>query len=162
MRNNNIVFKVNLILICLFLSGCGGGKQVNRVPVYPVSGKVTYKGQPVVGADVTFFCKERNMSSFAKTDDQGKFRLTSFASFDGAPAGKQIITVSKIEAAAAATKEVDVSDPAYDPFKLVEDAKKPPPSNLIPSKYADPKSTDLFATVTADSQTPEVVLELKD
>ena len=111
---------------------------------------------------MTFLCKEKNMSSFARTDDQGKFRLTSFVSFDGAPAGKHSITVSKAEAAKGATKEVDINDPTYDPLRLVEDAKVPAPKNVIPAKYADAKTTDLFATVTADTQTPDVNLDLKD
>lgn len=161
MRN---VFTIGLSLMILVSVGCGGGGEDKgkREPVYPVAGKVTYKGQPVAGADVTFYCKEKNLGAFAKTDEQGKFRMTTYSSFDGAPAGKNVITVSKLDAPVNATKEVDVSDPAYDPLKLVEDAQKPPPKNLIPIKYADAKTTDQFATITADNKNPEVVVELKD
>ena len=144
------------------MTGCGGEPAGKREPVFPVSGKVTYKGQPVTEADVTFFCQAKNMSSFAKTDSEGKFKLTTFASFDGAPAGKHVITISKAVVSSSTTKEVDINDPAYDPLKLVEDSKAPPPKNLIPAKYADAKSTDLSATVISDGQNPEVVLELKD
>ncbi|GDY08705.1 hypothetical protein LBMAG52_21910 [Planctomycetia bacterium] len=160
-RNN--IFTIGLVLASLVLVGCGGSEPVGkREPVYPVSGTVTYKGQPVADADVTFLCQEKNMSSFARTDAKGKFKLTSYASFDGAPSGKQTITVSKLASAKSTTKEVDLNDPTYDPLKLVEDAKAPPPKNSIPEKYADAKTTDLFATVTADSQTPEVNLILQD
>lgn len=157
-----LILLISLVVATQFLAGCGSAPASKREPVFPVSGKVTYKGQPVVDADVTFFCKEKNMSSFARTDAEGKFRLTSFASFDGAPAGKHLITVAKVDAPKGATKEVDINDPAYDPLKLVEEAKAPPSKNLIPVKYADQKTSDLFATVTPDSATPEVVLTLND
>lgn len=162
MRN---VFTMGVGLMILVSVGCGGGNEDmgKREPVFPVAGKVIYKGQPVVGADVTFFCKEKNLGSFGKTDEQGKFRMTSYSSFDGSPAGKQIITVSKLDAPVeVANKDIEVSDPAYDPFKVEEAAKRPPPKNVIPIKYADAKTTDLFATITADKNNPEVVLELKD
>ena len=160
----NCIFTIALVLASQFLAGCGGGGGPvgKREPVFPVSGTVTYKGQPVADADVTFLCKEKNMSSFARTDAQGKFKLTSYASFDGAPAGKHTITVSKLASSKSTTKEVDLNDPAYDPLKLVEEAKAAAPTSSIPTKYADAKSTDLSATVTPDNQTPEVNLTLQD
>lgn len=160
MRNG--FWALSLIVVSLSLSGCGSAPESKREPVYPVSGKVTYKGQPVADADVVFFCKEKNISSFAKTNEEGKFKLTTFASFDGAPAGKHIVTVSKLSAATSTAKDVDVTDPAYDPIKLVEGDKNSAPKNLIPAKYADVQSTDLLATVTPDNQTPEVELNLQD
>lgn len=156
------LWPLSLVVASVCLIGCGGEKQANREAVFPVAGKITYKGQPVAGADVTFFCKEKNISSFARTDDQGKFRVTTFVSFDGAPAGKHLITILKPDVAKSATKEVELTDPAYDPFKVIEAANAPPPKNMIPLKYSDIKTTDLFTTITADSKTPEVNLVLKD
>lgn len=160
----NCILAIGLVLTSQFLSGCGSAPTSKREPVFPVSGKVSYKGQPVAGADVTFFCKEKNMSSFAKTDAEGKFKLTTFASFDGAPAGKYSITVSKPAQSAAATKDVPLEDPSYNPDQVAKigTAADVTPKSPIPVKYADAKSTDLFATVTADSQTPEVNLTLQD
>lgn len=159
MRNSFVA--LGLVVASLCLVGCGGEPSAKREPVYPVSGKVTYKSQPVVDADVVFFCKEKNMSSFAKTGADGTFKLTTYASFDGAPAGKYVVTVTKLDNSAT-TKEVALEDPAYDPLKVEADALAPPPKNLIPTKYADAKTTDLFATVTPDNQTPEVILNLQD
>ncbi len=158
------IFSIGLITTCL-LGGCGGGEKVSkREPAFPVSGIVTYKGQPVSGADVTFFCKEKNMSSFARTDDQGKFMLTTYSSFDGAPAGKHIITISKPAPSAAATKQVALEDPEYNPDAVAKigTAGEVIPKGSIPAKYADARTTDLFAMVTADNQTPEVNLVLSD
>ncbi|MBC7819550.1 MAG: hypothetical protein IAG10_21925 [Planctomycetaceae bacterium] len=158
----------SVVILCFvvafsFFAGCGGANIPNREKVYPIAGKVGYKGQPVSGADVTFFCKEKNMSSFGRTDDQGKFQLTTFSANDGAPAGKFMITVSKLDTAAAAqAKDPDVSDPAYDPFKVVAMANLPPPKNAIPVKYATLVTTDLISVVNADGANPEVSLELKD
>jgi hypothetical protein len=159
----------SFVVLCLTLGatcflGCSGEKVIRREPVFSITGKITYKGMPVVGADVTFFCKEKSMSSFGKTDEQGSFRITSFVPNDGAPAGKHVITVSQINAASTPSgkKEPAVTDREYDPFKVVELANLPPPKNAIPVKYASSTTTDLFSVVNADGKNPEVVLELKD
>lgn len=161
----NCLLTLGLIVAFQFLAGCSGDEKVSkREPVFPVAGKVSYKGQPVSGADVMFFCQEKNMSSFARTDEQGKFKLTTYSSFDGAPAGKFVITISKPDPSAAATKEPDLNDPSYDPGKIAEIGTPGAvvPKSPIPMKYANTKTTDLFATVTPDNQTPDVNLELND
>ena len=161
----NDLFAIPMIGICMASIGCGSKSIAGRDPVYPVSGKVIYKGEPVTGADLTFLSEGKKRSAFARTDEQGRFRLTTFAPNDGAVAGKQFVLVRKVEPATeAAEKEPDIKDPSYDPFKVAANAAKAAkakPKNQIPSKYADEKSTDLIAVVTAEKN-PELVLELKD
>lgn len=159
MRSREI--SVFFLASSLLLSGCGGGKKSSRDPVYPVSGVVTYKGAPVPDADVMFLCKEKDRAAFARTDDQGKFRVTTFVPNDGAVAGKHIITVVKM-LAAEPTVVAPVEDTAYQPPGLNQSTDAKPAKNLIPAKYASDKTTDLFATITADNNNPEVKLELKD
>ncbi len=62
--------KLAMICLCVAVfAGCGGEK-VKRDPVFPVKGKVTYKGKPVVGADVTFAHEGGKRSAFGRTDDK--------------------------------------------------------------------------------------------
>jgi hypothetical protein len=147
--------------LCVILAGCGQSQPTNREPVYPIRGQIMHKGTPVAGADVTFYCEEKNRSAFGRTDDQGRFRLTTYSSNDGAVAGKHAVTVSKHETPPP-TKVADTQDTAYVPPGFNESTDPAPPKNLIPTKYADTKTTDLIVVVNADSNNSEVVLDLKD
>lgn len=154
----NLHFLSLLIVVATLPLGCGA-KAKSREPVYKVSGTVVYKGVPVAGADITFLCEEKNRSAFGRTNDEGKFKLTTFAMNDGAVPGKHVVMVSKIEAGPP-TKVADISDPAYEPPKPFQstDVK---PKNAIPAKYADPKKTDLFAVIE-EGENPQMNLELTD
>lgn len=140
--------------------GCGG-KPTKREPVFAIKGTVTYKGQPVVAADVIFVCAEKKRSAFGRTDEKGFYKLTTFVPNDGAVAGKHVVTVVKIEASAPAEKEPDLHDAGYDPGKVAAPPKSAAKKNQIPAKYSDINSSDLFVTVTPDTN-PDVPLELKD
>ncbi len=142
--------------------GCGGGASApaGREPVFPVSGKITYKGKPVDGADVTFFCKDKDKSAFGRTDKDGSFRLTTYSSNDGAIAGKHVVVVSKFDVPPP-TKEYDINDINYQPPGLGQ-STSPPSKKLLPAKYADAKTSDLIAVVSGDGGPNDMTLELKD
>jgi hypothetical protein len=76
-------------LFCLSCSG--GGDRLN-----PVSGKVTYKKQPLKGATVTFHPQgamtKQTHPSVGLTDENGEFTLRT-GKKTGAPAGQYVITV---------------------------------------------------------------------
>ena len=147
-----------LVCLCFQTVGCGKAK-VSREPVYKISGKILYKGQPVEDADVVFTCTEKNRSAFGRTNGLGEFKLTTFVSNDGAVPGKHVVLVTKIQVGAP-VEVADISDPAYEPPKLHE-STDPKPKNAIPSRYSDAKKSDLFAVVS-EGENPEMVLELKD
>jgi hypothetical protein len=152
---------VGAVLMLAALTGCWGKSEVKGRPkVYPVSGRITYKGEPVVGADVTFVCEEKERSAFGRTDSQGRFKLTTFSPNDGAVEGKHLVTVVKVDHGEA-PPQPPVDDPAYDPEAVNRAAAAPPPKSLVPVKYGNPKTTDLFVVVTAGDN-PEVTLELTD
>lgn len=150
-----------LALGLLALTGCWGkGEVKGRPKVYPISGKVVYKGEPVTGADITFICEEKERSAFGRTDSQGRFKLTTFSPNDGAVEGKHVVTVVKIEQTEA-IPQPSIDDPAYDPEAVNRAAAAPPPKSLVPPKYGNAKTSDLFVVVTA-GENPEITLELKD
>jgi hypothetical protein len=157
MRNNLVV--AVFAGWCLLSAGCAG-KKVSREPVFPVSGKVLYNGQPVASADVTFFCAEKERSAFGRTNDKGEFKLTTFSPNDGAVPGKHVVLVTKIQVTPA-TKLAETSSPAYVPPGENQSTDPVPPKNSIPAKYGDAKASDLIAIVS-DGNNPEMSLELKD
>jgi hypothetical protein len=82
-----------LILVVAALGGCSGKKAT-----YPVQGKVLDDDDnPAAGALVVFHPAEGDDSDPLKpsgrVDDNGEYRLNTYAKSDGAPAGEYSITV---------------------------------------------------------------------
>jgi hypothetical protein len=143
----NLLFAV---ILGGLIAGCGGEVRTGSEPVYPVSGVVTYQGQPVEGADVTFRNAEKNRSAFGRTDDQGRFRLTTFSANDGAVAGTHSVTVVKLSTPAETAPAVDLESEAYVPPRMGQSTAPGGPKSELPQRYSDPASSGLTATVEAD------------
>lgn len=67
---------------------------------YPVSGRVTLGGQPLAGATVALHTYDAEKKSYARvaegrTDEVGRFQITTYSKFDGAPADDYSVTVTK-------------------------------------------------------------------
>lgn len=130
-----------LALACVFatltssiLVGCGASGPAKG----SVSGKVTYKGQPVPKGTVTFVAvdaKGRNATGAINPD--GSFTLQTENPGDGAILGDYKVTIS--------ARDDVVLD--YTPTKPV------PPKMLAPAKYESPESSGLTATVKSGSNT---------
>ncbi len=160
-------------MVCLMagLVGCGGGGDAvggkGKEPVYPVSGVVTYKGKAIANADVTFTSESGNRGAFGRTNEEGKFKLSTFGVNDGAIAGKHTVTIVKAKAVAApAKKEADTFSPNYEPPKPLTEADPafhapPAGTSEIPAKYASVATSGLIAVVNADSPN-DLKLDLED
>jgi hypothetical protein len=145
-----------LILSALaLLAGCSSTASdkwtENRPQTFPAEGVVTYNGQGVAGASVTFAAVERTgVAAYAITDAEGKFSLNTFGDRDGAAAGDYTVTITK--------KEVETTpnprDPNGPPLKSVE-------KSLIPARYASSGTSQLKATVK-DGGENKFSFELKD
>jgi predicted phosphodiesterase len=75
------------------------GVVVKKKPTYPVGGRITISGTPVSGATVTLHSYDAEKKTYARvadgrTDDVGRFTLTTYFRFDGCPAGDYTATVS--------------------------------------------------------------------
>lgn len=115
------------LALTAFLGGCGSG-------IYPVEGKVVWKdGKPateLAGSSVIFDLPEKQTGAIGIIQPDGSFRLTTAQPNDGALAGDYKVMV-------------------------VEAGRKPrggpDPTELAPgrmdSRFADPSTTDLTATV---------------
>lgn len=139
------------LLVSLFvLSGCSDGGGATTVKV---KGTVMAVGKAVDGAVITFYSKSGGEAASGRTDEEGKFQLTSRKPNDGAVPGDYIVTVAK----SGATTEVMTYDATKiggmspDYIASMKNASKPPKEvkGLLPAKYANVKDSGLVRTVTA-------------
>jgi hypothetical protein len=110
------------------LPGCAGDK---RKPVFPVTGQVLVDGKPAENAIVFFHNQEIPPSRAdprpcAVVGRDGCFRLTTYESDDGAPAGKYRVTV------------------IWTTKSVVGDGDE---KNLLPARYMSPNTSGLTATI---------------
>ncbi|WP_422924663.1 hypothetical protein [Singulisphaera sp. PoT] len=85
----------SLIILAALLAGCGGNGD--RVPVYPVKGKVTVFGEVPEGALVILNPVkdggETEIRPSGKVRSDGTFSVTTYDADDGAPAGEYLGTI---------------------------------------------------------------------
>lgn len=127
-----------LVLACILLCGCGSGKV-------PVSGRVTYKGQPLADATVMFHGESTHATAHAITDDKGEFMLTSREDDDGVLPGSYKVTVGKYNKVA----RQPISAEEYAKMAKAEAMKKSfgLAESLVPPQYGNPSRTPLRVEV---------------
>jgi UDP-2,3-diacylglucosamine pyrophosphatase LpxH len=118
------------------------GTVVKKVATHPVEGKLTLDGKPLAGAMVTFHRLNMDTKLYAsvcngRTDEKGRFQMTTYFRFDGAPVGEFVVTVTKAEGV---------------------DEEGNPVKNLLPAKYGTPGKSPLKMTIK--DGTNDVNLEL--
>ena len=130
-----------VVVSLVVVSGCGGAGPV------PVSGTVTYQGQPVSEVHVTFLGPD-GLVARGTTDAQGQFsKLHPNRPGEGAIPADYVVTITP------------ASDSSADPSGTISyDLAAAPP---FPTKYMTMETTDLRATVSAGSDN-QFTFELKD
>ena len=124
-----------LLLACAFGlggAGCSSPKDPNLKPVHPVRGQVFVKDQPAAGAFVLLIpLNEASDAPDARprgeVGEDGSFKLSTFGSEDGAPAGEYVVTIRW-------------------PGKVLPDGREEPEDKLF-GRYADRSKSNLRATV---------------
>lgn len=117
----------HLLTIATLLGLLAGCNSSNGVTLFPVEGELRLNGQPLAGAHVVFHPLQSTAKvppARAQTDASGKFKLTTFQTEDGAPAGTYSVTV-----------EYFPLWQQHDEFLAYR--------NVLPPKYASPATTDL-------------------
>lgn len=128
--------RFTLGLFCLaLLVGCYSASISGTVPV---SGKVTYKGAPVVGAIITFVPEGNGRTATATSVENGLFSLTTVDA-RGAMPGKYKVTVEKIEFGQGGTSSMEAASTGS--------ATEGQTKHLLPKKYSDVGSTPLAIEV---------------
>jgi hypothetical protein len=150
-------------LVCV--SGCGDDGLGAR---YPLSGKVTYKGQPVAKGRITFTPTDAHGHGATGEIENGSFSsVTTLNPGDGALPGDYKVSIDTREVDEAVLKEETkklaekhgMPNIAQLPQELRAQAMKNAKSS-VPGKYQIPESTDLKTTVKAEKNYVE--LDLKD
>ena len=132
--------------------GCGGEPAGPKTA--KATGVVTYKGQPVVGATVTFTAPKSPRTGVGVTDGKGGFMIGTFGAQDGAILGDHVVTVAKRLGGAEQMKPEDYmkimtggpgggSKPAIPGSDI---------KNELPEKYAATKDSPLKAKVEAGAK----------
>jgi hypothetical protein len=120
-----------LMMLTGIIGGCGG--RSDRVPVYPVRGKVIFSAPAAANAMVVFHPvgnpDPKVHRPFATLNKDGSFELSTYDSKDGAPEGEYAVTL---------TWEL--------PGKSGDDDDSGP-DLLRNTVYSDPAKTPLKATI---------------
>lgn len=124
-------------LALISVLGCGDAAPT-RLKVYPVEGSITFKGKPLADALVVLHPKDKADTKITaargKTDQNGKFLVTTYDTNDGAAAGEYAVTVQK--------------------YQTVDKGGGPEPGpNILPPKLSLPTSTDVFVQIAEGSNT---------
>ena len=123
------------------------GVAVKRLPTVPAKGRITYNGQPVENAIVSFSMVKpptgfTSVTADGVTGQDGTFDLSTYAKFDGTPLGEYRVTVSPNNRR---------------PSGFIADPKDLP---KLPVKYAKTTTTPLNITIKESGN--EIVIELVD
>ena len=140
------------IALLPFLGGCSGGTGIRTSPV---TGTVTYKGQPVAGATISFIPDGGERPAAAISAAGGKYDLATL-DLDGAMPGNYTVLVRKLDVAAGSTAPVSMEE------ALKLNSRPPaPPKELLPAKYGDVARSPLKFEVKA-GQKNVIDLQLAD
>lgn len=120
-------------LALVAVTGCSKPK-LDRLQVFPVSGKVTVSGKAPPGAMIVLHPQDASVPDTvrpsAQVEPDGSFKLTTYDQFDGAPPGTYDVTVQW--------------------FKAVKQGGDVLPGpNLLPQQYGDPKTSKLKVEVAS-------------
>jgi hypothetical protein len=134
-----------LALSALLIGSSPGCGEKSKFPeTLPVSGKVTYKGQPVTKGTVTFQ-PDKGQAATGAIEPDGTYRLSTFAEKDGALPGHHKVMIIANDADPTL---MPGSSPGYKP-----------PKDLIPKKYGALETSGLEAVVSKDKPTLDFNLE---
>lgn len=152
MKRSNVRWTV-IIALAMLAIGCSSGaeKAAPRAKVYKATGTVTYLGNPLIGAAVTFSPEDKQPAAIGRTNDSGEFSLTTYRAGDGAAAGKFKVLVTMTDSAAGGTPaDAHGTDPQSDystPGNAHSAKAGKGNANILPAKFSDLSQTPLSATI---------------
>lgn len=135
--------------------GCGSGTPLPDT--VPVTGVVSYQGNPVEGAQVVLNNMDpKGRAASGLTDKQGHFSLETYVDAatraKGAMPGEYKGTVTKVEQSTMSSEEM---------MKAAGQNKPVGAKHLLPVKYGNLSTTDLIIKIEKGNKDP-VKLDLKD
>jgi len=145
---------LSFFFVLIITVGCSS----DSIPVQPVTGTITYKGEPLGCANIMFVPTDGSgRGASALTEPNGVFSLnTPAAKKEGAMVGEYSVFVEKSITVDSSGKEyvpkpstngnLQPWDPGYN-HSSEGDSVVTHPKSVIPAKYNDPQNPLLTATV---------------
>jgi hypothetical protein len=153
------------LLALLGLASCSSDDGLGQR--YPVSGTVTYNGNPLEKGEISFVSEDVKANIGASGQiTSGSYKLSTGGNSDGAQAGKYKVTITAKEDYLAKAKadfqqETKKEGLNYIPPQFIAKAEAQAKS-LIPRGYGDVRTTNLTAEVKPQSNTFNFELSDKD
>ena len=141
------LFELSVALCMLFGAiGCGGPKLVEA------GGTLKFNNQSIAGADVVFVPDEGGSPVIGRTDEQGKFSLSTDGQSGALPGPYKIaITAVRQKRAVKESEAVGMSD-----SQIAANHE-----SLIPKKFNNTITSGLTASVSEDRSANVFLLDLK-
>lgn len=122
----------------------GCGKAEVKVPVVPVTGKLTVGREVPVGAQIVLHAKGHTLpagvSPVGRVAEDGSFKISIYGNGEGVPAGDYVATVQWYKIVKTSSGET-ISGP-----------------NVIPAKYGSPDTSPIKVTVRNEATNLEPIL----
>ena len=127
-----------LALVTALPTGCGPS---GSVPVAKVRGTITYRGNPVAKASISFIPeKAGTIPALATTDENGVYTLGTYGTKDGAPIGPCRVAISLTGPSPPLPEHLAKAEAAAETLRM-------PGKPLIPTKYFSPDTSGLKVEV---------------
>lgn len=132
----------------VLIAGCGG----NENGTYPVTGKVTWEGQPVTEGTVTFLSLEQGRPASGTIQPDGTYSLHSFSDNDGAKPGQYSVEIKAIDTSAFSNIEPLTVEQEVELMKQGKQlptfgGKRTKTKWLVPEKYSEAITSELIENV---------------
>lgn len=137
---------VGLVALLAGMTGCGPKKPDGFPEIYPTTVKIIQAGAPLAGASVTFIAQnvDKTWVVSGTTNDSGVATLLTEAYFKGAPAGKYVVTVTKVS---SDWSHAAKSNEEYDAMQERGEESTFTTTFSVEPKFADPNQSGLEAEV---------------
>jgi len=162
-------FAASWLIALLADAGCSPNP---KLPTVPAAGTVTYKGEPVEGAEITFMplSPESGKPALAVTDAQGRFTLQTSAGgtakADGALVGEYSVTVVKRLLGPSPVTQMSQSDwkhlPKEEQDKMRAGHSMGPSADETASATGDARKDLVTSKVVKDEKTSQLPAKYAD
>jgi hypothetical protein len=142
-----MLVRLTFLLVAIALVGCDAGPKLVKA-----GGTVKYKDKPIPGADIIMMSDANSSPSIARTDDQGRFTVTTDGK-PGAPVGSYRVAIT----AARNKREVSPGEA----LSMTSEQIAANREDVVPIKYNNFESSGLSAIVKDDPAANEFSFELK-
>ena len=123
--------RLSVVLVCVAAVGCSSQEEEELPPTAQTSGVVLVDGKPLADAQVMFHPQGQGNPATGRTEENGRFVLTTYEDRDGAVPGTHVVTIQVFPAGALPGMEFG------------EDGGESP----VPMEYSDVSTSTLSATV---------------